>query len=458
MLRVVALLLGLFALSNGPALSETYYVAPLDAVVSGTPDGTEGLPFLSIDKAFASGKVKGGDTLLLKDGAYGPVTIKANAAFDKPVVIMSQNAKAAHFDSILLAQTTRNLILRNLSVWPRDPTVGFGAPTGTLYLVRAYTTTSDITLDGLDIRSEKGAAEYMKWDAERWNARKFSGVLLQGARSLVTRSRLTGVYSGVEVGYDSQIVDNVIDGFNGDGMRAFSRSIVRGNRVFNCVNTDANHDDGFQSWAINGVPVTGLVLDSNVIIEWMGSPDHPLRCSLQGIGLFDGIYENLTIMNNLISTTHYHGISVYGARGARIANNTVVHLKGHTLTYPYIAVRPHKNGTPSTDVLVANNIAMSFQGTVSATDRVEFRNNSVIGTPSLVFENPVAFDYRPKASSGFIDTGDATVAPATDVMGQKRPSGPLPDRGAYEVQVGGPPVDTGAVSYTHLTLPTSDLV
>ena len=111
--------------------------------------------------------------------------------------------------------------------------------------------------------------------------------------------------------------------------------------------------------------------------------------------------------------------------------------------YPYIAVFPRRDSAPSTDILVANNVAMSFQGIASATDRVEFRNNSVIGLPSLVFENPAAFDYRPKASSGFIDTGDATVAPATDVMGQKRPSGPLPDRGAYEVQVGGPPVDTG---------------
>lgn len=178
MLKVVALFLGLFALSCGPALSETYYVAPLDAVVVGTPDGTEGLPFLSIDKALKSGKVKGGDTLLLKDGAYGPVSIRENAAFDLPVTIMSLNGKAAHFDSILLAQDTRNLILRNLSVWPRDPSVS------SAYLVRGYTTTSDITADSLDIRSEENAAEFMRWDAAKWNARKFNGIWLQGPRAL----------------------------------------------------------------------------------------------------------------------------------------------------------------------------------------------------------------------------------------------------------------------------------
>ena len=454
MLRVFTLLVSLFAMFSGPALSETYYVVPPGAVASGTPDGTATTPFLSIDAAFASGKVKGGDTLLLKDGAYGAITIKANAAFDAPVTIMSQNAKAAQFDSVLLAQATRNLVLRNLSIWPRDPAVGAD------YLIRSYDTTSDITLDGLDIRSELDAAAYMQWDAAKWEARKFSGVLLEGPRSLVTGSKLTGVDHGIMVADDSQIINNVVEGFNGDGMRAFSRSTVRNNRILNCVATDENHDDGFQSFQSDGVPVTDLVVDSNVIIEWVGSQDHPLRCSLQGIGLFDGPYDNLTVVNNLISVSQYHGISAYGARGARIINNTVVNIRGLVGTAPWIEIYPRKDGTPSTDVLVANNVAMSLQGTASTVDRVEFRNNSTIGTPSLVFENPAAFDYRPKTSSGFIDTADPTVAPAKDLLGRSRPGGKAPDRGAYKVvRVKGKPV-SGAMLLTQspevtTALPTS---
>ena len=427
MLRVVALLLSLLSVLSGPALSETYYVAPLGTVISGTPNGTEKLPFVSIGAALKSGKVKGGDTLLLKDGAYGSVTIKTNAAFDVPLTIKSQNGKSAQFDNILLAGNTRNLILSNLSVWPRDPTTGLN------YLVRAYDTTSDITVDGLDIRSEKGAKEYMKWDMAKWNARKFSGIFLQGARGKVMNSKLIGVYHGIMVMSDSLIIDNVISGFNGDGMRAASNSLVQHNRVYDCVKTDDNHDDGFQSMG----GVSNLVLDSNTIIEWTGSPGHPLRCPLQGIGFFGGNYKDLTIMNNLVVVSAYHGISVYGVSGAQIMNNTVVHNDGHTLAHPYVFISPSKDGIPSTDVMVANNVAMSIRGKASETDRVIFINNSVIGTPSIVFENPAAFDYRPKASSGFIDSGDAMVAPATDVIGQKRPNGPLPDRGAYEVQTDG---------------------
>lgn len=426
MLRMVTLLLGIFVLSYGPALSETYYVAPLGAEIQGAPDGTESLPFSSIDGALKSGKVKGGDTLLLKDGAYGPVAIKVNAVFDVPLTIMSQNAKAAHFDSILLSGSTRNLILRNLSVWPRNPA------TGADYLVRAYNTSSDITLDGLDIRSGEDAGNYMSWDATTWESRKYSGILLQSPRSRVINSKLTGIRHGILVEDDSQIINNIVAGYNGDGLRAFSRSIVRGNRVIDCVKTDTNHPDGFQSFSRNEVPVTDLLIDSNVIIEWTGAASHPVRCSLQGIGLFRGFYDNLVIVNNLVVTSHYHGISVYGARGAKLLNNTVVNIYGLAEVRPYIAIYPLKDGTLPTGVLVANNIAMSIQG--KASPEVKFLNNSVIGLPSLVFENPAAFDYRPKVSSGFIDTGDATVAPATDVMGLKRPSGPLPDRGAYEVQ------------------------
>lgn len=451
MLKTVTLLLGLFVLSSGPILSETYYVAPLGAKISGTPAGTESLPFPSIQVAFKSGKVKGGDTLLLKDGAYGSVIIEANAAFDSPVTIASKNGKSAQFDRIRLGQNTRNITLKNLSVWPRDPS------TSGAYLVRSYATVTDITIDGLDIRSEENAADFMKWDAAKWEARKFHGIVLAGQRNIIVRNTITGVYDGISGGPDSLIADNFINGYDGDGIRAVSRGTVRGNKITNCVKTDANHDDGFQSFASNGGTISDLVLDSNVIIEWTGSPDHPLRCTLQGIGLFGGPYVNLTVVNNVVSVSHSHGISIYGANGAVVLNNTVVNNRGLSGLVPYLAVRPLKNGTPSKDVLVANNLAMSISGAASLENRIVFRNNSVIGLPSLVFENPAAFDYRPKVASGYIDTADPTVAPPTDVIGQKRPSGKLPDRGAYEVPMAGSSARPDVVSPPPMPTKTTSL-
>jgi hypothetical protein len=431
MLRDMILSVGLLAWVCGPAASETYYVAPLETQLSGKPDGSEALPFLSIQAAFASGKVKGGDTLLLQDGPYGRVILETNATFTSPVTIMSQNGKAAHFDSIRLSQSARFITLKNLSVWPRDPAAS-GA-----FLVRSYNTVSDIRVEGLDIRSEDAAAEFMSWDAAKWGARKFNGIILEGQRNTIVGNTVTAVYTGIFSGPGSLIADNVVNGFDGDGINAVSDTTVRNNRITNCVKTDANHDDGFQSFASNGGTITNLVLDSNTIIEWMGPVSHPLRCTLQGIGLFGGPYVNLRIVNNLVSVSHSHGISIYGAYGAAVLNNTIVNNLGLSGVVPYLAVRPLPDGTPSKDVLAANNLAMSISGNSSTEYGIVFRNNSVIGLPSLVFENPFAFDYRPNNASGYIDTADSTVAPAKDIAGLPRPSGVAADRGAFEIQAGG---------------------
>jgi parallel beta-helix repeat protein len=147
------------------------------------------------------------------------------------------------------------------------------------------------------------------------------------------------------------------------------------------------------------------------------------------------MYENLKITNNIVAANQYHGISVYGARGAMILNNTVVNIRGLVAVTPYIAIRPRKDGTRSTNVIVANNVAMSIQGSASTVDNVKFFSNSVIGVPKSAFVNPTNFDYRPLAESGFIDSGDASNSTAKDVTGKNRPSGKLPDRGAFELQI-----------------------
>ena len=425
---------------SSPVYSTTFYVVTPDKAVTGTPDGSQAKPFPAVWDALKSGIVKGGDTILLSDGSHGGLKLY-NVPMNSTVIIKSLNKKKAHFTGIQLLGTTSNLTFQNLSVWALNPA---SAPADIIWTSNS---TSKIILTGLDIRSVATSTEFMTWTAANWTANQKHGVRLDSADSEVRGNHITGVYMGISAtGVNAIIEGNVIDGYNGDGIRPLgNNAVVRGNKIKNCVVTDKNHDDGIQSWAGAAGPVDGLTIDSNVITEWTGAADHPLRCKLQGIGLFDGPYNNLVISNNLVVTDQYHGISLYDGHNARIVNNTVVNARGLTGTTPYIAVRPHKNGTPSTDVLVANNVAMSIQGAASATDRVVFRNNSVIGMPSLVFQNPAAFDYRPKATSGYIDTADPTVAPLKDVMGQKRPGGVLPDRGAYETQVNGSVLNTSTL-------------
>lgn len=434
----VCLLLGLAL----PAAAQTYYVAPLGAKIPSTPDGTLEKPFPSLSAAFKSGKVDGGETLLLMDGKYGRITLY-NLAMATPVIIRSQNGQKAHFDSISVTGTTKNLVLQNLSIWPSAPEFV------TKELVITASTSSNITLEGSVLMSNPDAPNYLKWDEATWNARKVNGIRINGSNSTARNNTLVATYMALtSTGPNALIEKNFVDGFNGDGMRGLgTNNVFRGNRVVNCVDTDINHDDGFQSWVNSTTNPTGLVLDSNIIIEWIATPkDHPLRCMLQGIGMFDGVYKNITIMNNVISTTQYHGISVYGVDNAVIANNTVVNTTGNPGSTPYIMIRSSKGGIAPTNVLASNNVAMAVRITPNADRNVVVKNNSVLTSPVKMLTDVLAFDYSPKADSGFIDTGDLASAPKFDVLGVARPKGAGADRGAYE--------GAGATATTRTAAPT----
>ncbi len=406
--------------------AETYYVAPLGAAALATPDGSLARPFKSLGDALYGGKVKGGDSLLLMDGNHGSFAFY-QIAFDSTVTIGSQNERRAHVDWISLRGRTTHLTFEDLTIWSAD---GSGPPSGNL--IETQSEAADIVFQDIILLGNADAVNYLQWDAAKWNLGVSNGLSLSGPRNITQRNQITAVYMGITMtGADSLAIDNVVEGFNGDGLRALgTNNVLRGNLVKNCVTTDGNHDDGIQGFNTGSGTIAGLVIDRNTILEWTAAPDHPLRCSLQGIFLGDAIYENLTVTNNIVSTTQYHGITVGGGRNARIANNTVVNAKGITGPYPWLRIWD----TPApVNVLVANNLAMSLSGPASNAGSLTFLSNSVIGTPGAVFENPFTFDYRPKASSGFIDTADAAFAPAVDILGKPRPSGKGPDRGAYEM-------------------------
>jgi parallel beta-helix repeat protein len=435
MRAVLAFVFASLGFACGPVLAVDYYVAPIGANIPGTPDGSQAQPFPSIAAAFSSKKITGGDTLFLMDGPHGEVNIYGQA-FTSPVVITSINPHKAQLENILLGSGTRNIILRQLQIVPTNPNVQ------SRHLVRSYADTSDITVEQSWLRSNLDAFNFRNWSAATWQARKFDAVFLQGARSKVLRNRIVAVNMGIVVdGPDALVERNYINGFNADGMRGNGRNnVFRNNRVLNCVQTDGNHADGFQSFAISASgqvgagSVDGLVLDGNVFIEWTDGTMHPLRCALQGIGMFNGFYDNLTITNNLVATRAYHGIAVYGARNGTISNNTVVNVANKVERWPWILLASHQSGAKSTDVVVANNLAMAYMGASDPANRVNFGSNSVIGNAGTVFLSPDTLDYRPTASSGFIDAADPALATAQDILRQKRTAGGAPDLGAYETQ------------------------
>ena len=111
-LRAAAAVIAILVASSEAAFATDYYVAPLGTVLTCTSDGSKNCPWVSIDAAFASKKLLGGDTLQLMDGNFGAVT-KVTAAFDSMITIQSLNGSNAHLSYIHFDPTAKNIRLRS---------------------------------------------------------------------------------------------------------------------------------------------------------------------------------------------------------------------------------------------------------------------------------------------------------------------------------------------------------
>lgn len=411
-------------------LARDFFVAPASTLSkenASSADGTSDKPFKSVWAAVSSGMVSGGDRIVLRDGEYGTIKI-ARGSFDPPIEIVAENIGRAHADSIFI-QGGRGLHFRGMSVWPKT------RGSGPRNLITTGGNAAGIYFDAMDIRGVRDAPEtYMTWSKDQWNKIGSNGVALKGPENRLTNSKITGVSFGVTTWGDKTVVaGNQVEGFGGDAMRGLGDgSVFAGNVVKNCFKVNENHDDGFQSWATKPdadgrKTVSDLVIENNIILEWTGPANHSLRCKLQGIGLFDGIYKNFTIRNNLIAISAYHGIALYAGTDSRIVNNTVVNISGGPAKNPWIMLSDNRNGWKAGETLVSNNVAMSFKGISRAAQR-----NAIASYPAKFFRNAAQLDFRLMAGSPLIDAGTAEGAPRTDIIGTPR-SG-RPDLGAFEMR------------------------
>ena len=408
-----------------PALAQnTHYVAPKDTTI--TCQGNHGeitCPWTSVNSALQSGNIAGGDTLLLMNGMHDRIVITGQT-FTPSVAIEAQTPHQATVDTVFL-RTANGLTFRNLMVYS---TLSNPFP-----LFRAEKDTSRISLEGLKVQSVAQIDSVLSWTKDQWLEWRRHGVWLGSSDSQVVDTTVRAVQSGIwSSGRNNKILNNKISEVTGDGLRAGSQTTVRGNHVANFLRVDTDHIDGFQSIGSTTDPVTGLVFAENRILEWTHGSSHPLQTSIQGIGMFDGFYDDFLIQNNVISISAHHGIAVYGGRGGRIVNNTVVQRSGNPEKFPWIGVFNHKNSTPSRNIVTANNLAMAFAG-ASATNNVVLTDNSVVLYPDTVFSNVSNFDYRLQDDSPLIDKANPLYAPGVDIEMSSRPSGGGPDLGAFEV-------------------------
>jgi|GEM_PF-1784290 len=287
----------------------------------------------------------------------------------------------------------------------------------------------------------KNSTLYTKWDAYSWSAADWVNNVAGGISSSypiknvhVYNNYIRNIATGVQiVGEDVFVENNTIENFSVDGLRGNGdRLHFYYNLVMTSYNVDANHDDLFQSFNLGTGTHDDCFLVGNILIG-ANDPNQPvaLRGDAQGIGMFDGFFENWTIINNVVAVNHWHGISLLGARNCLISNNTVTKIDISHPNSPWIRVAAHKDGRPSINNTITNNV---FYNAVSNQDGTT-ANNFQLNTAAEYDQHFVDWrnnNFHLLPTSSLIDAGIATGAPAYDRDSIARPIGAGYDIGAYE--------------------------
>jgi parallel beta-helix repeat protein len=435
-LRTITRIIVLPLVLAAPCLYATdYYVDPATGNMANP--GTSASPWSTLQAVFAANKTfLPGDRVLLRNGYHGQVIIKGKPAAPG-VTIEPQSGHSPGLGTVDFSNASR-WTLKGLKISPE-----LGGLATNQNLVDIPGNSPDNTLDGCELYSTSSIAG---WTATDWSSRVGTGVDSEAARTVVRNTTITNVAYGVVYSVfapNSLLSRTTITNFRNDGIRGLSSdSVYEYNLVRNCFDIDSNHDDGFQSWTggrgsdpVGSKIVSNVVLRGNTFISYT-DPAQPFKSRMQGIGCFDGFFENWVIENNTVITDMYQGIALYGATNCRIVNNTVMKnpINGHTYT-PWIRIDNHKDGRLSTGNIIRNNLTRSISLAAGSTSD----HNIITSDTAAHFVDFAAFDLRLKPTSPAVNAGSTALAPLVD--NEEDPRDSTPDIGADEY------VPAGALLY-----------
>jgi parallel beta-helix repeat protein len=256
-------------------------------------------------------------------------------------------------------------------------------------------------------------------------------------------------------GDDSLAMDNLLESFGNDGVDITASNLTLRHNVIRSSRhgpDDPLHPDGIQGWTVKGATNRNVVIDANMVINANQSDDNVL----QGISIFDGSWDGVSVTNNVVITNTWHGIALYGVKNSNIINNTVIPARpGKYMTW--ITVHPNKDKSPSANVVVRNNITGGL--IIDGGENINVDHNIALGTISIArsrkgyqefggvtasynldkvpaialfkeFDIPTAaFNLHLSANSLARESGSDEGAPALDLEGWPRK--PPVDIGAY---------------------------
>ena len=338
--------------------------------------------------------VKGGDRLILKSGYHGFLRLSVLMLNDW-LTIEAAEGETPVLSQIMLNGAFKNVYFKNLTViksayqgdenyWEASEITRNSNACVYLGSSDFWGKGSNVKLSGLTLKT---TSEVSEWTADDWVQKAASGVSLRSVEFVeVVDCDIENISFGISAGYSSEnakIIGNTVTNFSGDGSRVTSNNVLFAyNTIMGCLKVDDNHDDFMQSYSRGEDNSVGTGTVSNVIIRGnlfisIIDPDNPLAGSAQGVGCFDGMFDSWVVENNVIISNTYHGISFYGFTNSKIVNNTVIDQVPGDNVSPWIMIHAHKNGTQSSNCIIANNIvssSVSYDGL-----DIEIQSNYVIG-------------------------------------------------------------------------------
>jgi len=420
-------------------VSSNYYINPQNGSMKN--NGSIIHPWSTLDSVmtFNANLFQGGDTIFLGSGYHGDMIRIFNNP-TSPITITAQKDNKPLLLNFIVDGS--NWVLEGLT-FTQEGNDGVGNKTSFsngMHLSFGKNSKNNI-VQNCQFYSIEDASGWVLLD---WRNNVWSGIIDFGKNNVIRNNRLYNIAFAIQLmeECDSAIVEkNIIENFSGDGIRIGGADFCRveSNIIKNSIeldgNThDGNHEDGIQAWDFDD-GVNGLIVRGNLVINYENL-DQPFRGLMQGMGFFDGFYNNCIIENNIIIVEHWHGISLYGAKDTRIVNNTVLPNPGGSRIAgpPWIGIFPHKDGRKSTGNVVRNNLstATNLAGSGSIED-----HNIVDINAKAFCNNYDKFDFYPKENfnlngDSIIDVGSSELAPSFDFNGTLRPQGNGYDIGAYE--------------------------
>ena len=418
------------------------YLDPINGNINN--NGSINSPLSSLSSVMASNKTFNDNVyLVLREGNHGKVVINglnprtqlSFVAFEneKPVLseLQIRNSSKLSFKDIIIDGSLSNLMRDN-------------------FMLTGDKNSHSLSFDTMII---KAADDSSRWTKVDWYANSIGGMDMRGKDITVTNSLITNVYHAVSLRGDrAYYAHNIIDNFAGDGIRGLGDdSIYEYNTVRDCYIDDYSiqHDDGFQAYRIASdasYKVKNVVLRGNKILLFADPITDFVRDNnlvgklMQGMIITDGHADSWLVENNLVVSSQYHGISLYGATSCRVQNNTVVsHPSFAKNTAPRIYLDDQKKSGQThsnTNNIVRNNITTTLTTwTFDASSTIE--NNLDIVESNLmnftnIFSDYEGLNFHLKSTSTAIDTGKNTDTSLLDNDELDRIYNTKVDKGAFE--------------------------